>query len=548
MDLDETCIHSSPGQHRSAPRQPQRPGALSAQLQLLYQPIADLQHGGVIAVEVVGARQDPESSPATAERDGACAGQAGPIDTLGYRMLRHACQDLLAWRDAGLPAVRLAINLSTEQLGDSGLPHVIGAVLSEFGIAPAQLVLEIAETVLVEDAPNSAPALANLRALGVGLALDEFGTGSSSLSHLERFPLGRVKIHRDLTRNVASNPDDAALVKTIIAMAHHLGMQVAADGVDAETQCDFLRRNMCDHIQGVLFAAPVGAAGIATMLAAQHTLPAHLLRFIRSRKRTLLLVDDEPNIVSALKRLLRPDGYQILSAYSGQEGLEVLSQNEVDVIVSDQRMPGMLGADFLRAAKSRYPHTIRIMLSGYTELQSVTAAVNEGAIYKFLTKPWEDDQLRAHIADAFRLKEIADENARLNLELRTANHELAKANRKMAELLRQKQQQITLDATSLNVARELLQFLPLAIIGLDDDGNVAFVNAAADTLFLSHGAILGNEAAIVLPELFPGGALGNGKHTATIDGRPFEVLVHPMGNNSTSRGSLITISGCGERA
>ncbi len=546
MDLDETCIPALPGQPRAAPQQPH--GPWPAQPQLLYQPIADLQHGGILAVEVVGWRPDPDSGPATAERDAGCAGQAGPSDTAGHRMLRRACQDVRAWRAAGLPAVRLAINLSAEQLGDAGLPQVITATLSEFGIAPADLVLEIAEAVLVEAAANSAPALAILRALGVGLALDEFGTGSSSLGQLERFPLGRVKIHPDLTRNVASNPDDAALVKTIIAMAHHLGMQVAADGVRAEDQCNFLRRNMCDHIQGEFFASPVGAAGIAAMLAGQHTLPAHLLRFIRSRKRTLLLVDDEPNIVSALKRLLRPDGYQILSAYSGEEGLEVLSHNEVDVIVSDQRMPGMLGADFLRAAKSRYPHTIRIMLSGYTELQSVTAAVNEGAIYKFLTKPWEDEQLRAHIADAFRLKEIADENERLNLELRTANHELATANRKMAELLRQKQQQITLDATCLNVSRELLQFLPLAIIGLDDDGMLAFVNAAADRLFLSHGAILGNEAAIVLPELFTNGALGNGKHAATIGGRPFEVLVHPMGNNSTSRGSLITISGCGERA
>lgn len=261
------------------------------------------------------------------------------------------------------------------------------------------------------------------------------------------------------------------------------------------------------------------------------------------RKRTLLLVDDEPNIVSALKRLLRPDGYQILGAFSGQEGLDILSNHPIDVIVSDQRMPGMLGADFLRAAKSRYPHTIRIMLSGYTELQSVTAAVNEGAIYKFLTKPWEDGQLRAHIADAFRLKEIADENERLNLELRTANHELAMANRKMADLLHQNQQQITLDATCLNVSRELLQFLPLAIIGLDEDGMLAFVNAAADRLFASHGAILGNEAAIVLPELFSGGALGNGRHGATIGSRRFDVVVHPMGNNSSSRGSLITISG-----
>ncbi len=183
-------------------------------------------------------------------------------------------------------------------------------------------------------------------------------------------------------------------------------------------------------MQGYFFSTPLDAAAIATLLRDGQRLPAHLLR-IQKQKRTLLLVDDETNIVSALKRLLRRDDYQILTAHNGQEGLDVLAKNAVDVIVSDQRMPGMLGADFLRAAKGLYPDTIRIMLSGYTELQSVTDAVNEGAIYKFLTKPWEDDLLRGHIAEAFRLKEIADENERLNLELRTANHDLASANRRM---------------------------------------------------------------------------------------------------------------------
>ena len=522
MNRDQLHLSASPAEN-------------GGELHLLYQPIADLQHGGISAVEVVGC------CPAAA------GGQAGPVDTAGYRMLRRACQDLRAWRDAGLPAVRLAFNLSAGQLGDPGLSAAIAAALSESAIDASCLVLEIAEAVLVDDAGACSPALALLRAQGAALAMVQFSTGSSSLSHLERFQLGRVKIHRDLTRNVATSPDDAALVQTIIAMAHHLGLQVAADGVDTETQCDFLRRNMCDNIQGDFFGAASGAADIAALLAAGHTLPAHLLRFVRSRRRTLLLVDDEPNIVSALKRLVRPDGYQVLTAHNGQEGLEVLAHNEVDVIVSDQRMPGMLGADFLRAAKDLYPATIRIMLSGYTELQSVTAAVNEGAIYKFLTKPWEDAQLRGHIADAFSLKEIADENERLNLELRTTSHELAKANRKMEGLLRHKQKQITIGQTCLDVAHELLQFLPMAIIGLDDDGMVAFVNAAAETLFAEHGAILGNEAAIVLPELFPAGALGGGKHMATLGGRRFEIQVHPMGSGSSSSGSLITISGDGAR-
>lgn len=259
------------------------------------------------------------------------------------------------------------------------------------------------------------------------------------------------------------------------------------------------------------------------------------------RERKLLLVDDEPNIVSALKRLLRRDGYQIFCAANGQQGLDLLASETIDVIVSDQRMPGMIGADFLRKAKLLYPDTIRIMLSGYTELQSVTDAVNEGAIYKFLTKPWDDELLRGHIADAFRLKEISDENARLNLAIRRSNIELADANRMLAELLQEKQRQISRDEISLNIARELLQLLPLPVIGMDDDGMIAFTNSAADQIFQAGPALLGSQASAVLPGLFAQ-LLDADSHAAVIGGRSYQVEVHAMGRHSASRGSLIVLN------
>ncbi|WP_332847705.1 response regulator [Massilia sp. S19_KUP03_FR1] len=270
-------------------------------------------------------------------------------------------------------------------------------------------------------------------------------------------------------------------------------------------------------------------------------------------QRRLLLVDDEPNILHALKRLLRRDQYEIFTANDGAAGLAILAQHPVDVILSDQRMPGMLGADFLRKAKLQYPGTIRIMLSGYTELQSVTDAVNESAIYKFLTKPWDDEQLRGHIAEAFRVKEIADDNLRLHREVQTANLELAATNRRMEALLLENQRQISRDEISLNVAREILQQLPLPVIGLDDAGMIAFINSAAHHLFRHSGALLGESACSVLPDLFvraPDAGIDAGQgaytpsmcHTADIDGQSYAVVMYPMGASSTSRGSLITLS------
>ncbi|MCB1956985.1 MAG: response regulator [Rhodocyclaceae bacterium] len=132
-------------------------------------------------------------------------------------------------------------------------------------------------------------------------------------------------------------------------------------------------------------------------------------------ERHILLVDDEESILSAMKRLLRRDGYCIYTARSGQEGLELLASTPIGVIVSDQRMPTMSGAEFLGEVKRRYPDTMRIVLSGYTELNSITDAINKGAIYKFLTKPWDDDLLRAHIREAFEVFEMRSANRRLQM-------------------------------------------------------------------------------------------------------------------------------------
>jgi len=508
------------------------------ELQLLYQPLVDLCTGRITSLEALLRWAHPQRGLLSAADFIEVAEDSGLIGQIGDWVMRRACQDLRAWHHAGHLDAVVAINVSPKQLRDRQLAAGVAALLREYELPATALSMEVRETALLHDARAGELNLAQLKAMGVSLTLDDFGIGYSSLSHLKRLPFDFVKIDTAVIRDIITGSGDAAMAQTIIAMAHHLGIRVVAEGVETAAQCDFLRRHMCDLIQGHFFSPPAPAAVIASMLRDERALPQHMLR-TEARQRSLLLVDDEQNIVASLKRLLRRDNYQIHTAASGQEGLDVLARHTIDVIVSDQRMPGMIGADFLRKAKQLYPETIRIMLSGYTELQSVTDAVNEGAIYKFLTKPWDDGQLRAHIGDAFRLKEIADENGRLNLEVRAANLELATANRKMEELLREKQLQISRDEVSLSVSRELLQVLPLPVLGLDDDGLIAFVNGAADTLLRSSGALLGNEAGHVLPALFP---LAAGNHQADIDGRRFNVLVYPMGASSASRGSLIALS------
>lgn len=199
---------------------------------------------------------------------------------------------------------------------------------------------------------------------------------------------------------------------------------------------------------------------------------------------TLLLVDDEENILRALTRVLRRDGYRILTACCAQDGLRLLAQEpEVAVVISDQRMPGMTGAEFLGLVKDRHPATVRIMLSGYTDLRSVTDAVNEGAIYKFLTKPWDDDALRATVREAFACHGARDD----------AHPAAARVLEHSAPPLRCK--------PVTDVSEEILEHLPVGVLGMNDQGIIAVANRRAhEWLGASAGALQGCRARDILPE------------------------------------------------
>lgn len=159
-------------------------------------------------------------------------------------------------------------------------------------------------------------------------------------------------------------------------------------------------------------------------------------------ERTLLLVDDEEDITAALARLLRAGQYRILRAHSGKEGLALLAQNTVGVIVSDQRMPEMTGVEFLSQVRERYPKTIRMVLSGQADLAAVMDAINRGAVYKFLSKPWENSALLASVEEAFLYYEQLCEKDRLAAEIRQAKEQLEVINRQLAAAVESKENQI----------------------------------------------------------------------------------------------------------
>ena len=366
---------------------------------LHFQPKVALQSGQIVGAETLIRWQHPELGLVAPGDFIPLAEQCGLISPIGEWVMRQTCEVVRNWQAAGVVGVPVAVNLSAQQLHDAHMPQRFADLISEAGIAPHAIDFEVTETSLLRDRERAQTALNALREGGSHLALDDFGTGYSSLAFLRDFPVNVLKIDRSFVTDLHTDANSATIARTIIGMARSLKMRVVAEGVETAEQLRFLDRYRCDEMQGYLFSKPLPEAGFRQMLESGQVLD--LAGHGVDRTRTLLLLDDEPEMLSSLRRLFRRDGYRLLMAGSGEEALALLAGNEVQVILSDQRLKGMSGIDFLTQVKNRYPDTIRIILSGYTELSAVVNSVNQGAIYKFLTKPWDDDELREQIGDAF---------------------------------------------------------------------------------------------------------------------------------------------------
>jgi len=371
----------------------------AGQFVLHYQPKLDVISGEIVGAEALIRWQHPDKGLLAPTAFIALAEETGLIVPIGAWVINAVCAQQAIWIAEGLHAVPIAVNVSAVQLSKDFL-NTVRAALSKHSISGKLLELELTESALMNNEYQAVEVMQGLRELGSGLALDDFGTGYSSPAYLKRFAFDSVKIDSSFITDITRNPEDASIATAIIAMAHSLHLKVVAEGVETLGQFNYLRAQGCDQIQGFLFSPPVTEDVFASYLRSFRRM--HLPLPAPDDQQTLLVVDDEPHISAALFRMLRRDGYRILIAASGVEALEILAINRVQVIISDQRMPEMSGTEFLDKVRQMYPDTIRMILSGYTDLRVVTESVNRGAVFKFLTKPWDDDQLRDHVRDAFR--------------------------------------------------------------------------------------------------------------------------------------------------
>lgn len=224
-----------------------------------FQPVVDLRDGRIVACEALLRWQSPDRGLVMPERFIPLAEETGLIVPMGANVLGQACRQLRAWDQAGLPPLRMAVNVSVVQLRHSQFPATLSAVLKECGLAPQRIELEMTESVLANESELTL-TLNELAQIGVGLALDDFGTGYSSLSYLKRLRFDTLKIDRSFISDLPADVDDAAITRTILGIARDFGMATVAEGVETQEQFEFLRQGGGTYAQGYLFSRPLPAA------------------------------------------------------------------------------------------------------------------------------------------------------------------------------------------------------------------------------------------------------------------------------------------------
>ncbi|MEO7600841.1 MAG: EAL domain-containing protein [Gammaproteobacteria bacterium] len=233
---------------------------------LHYQPQFDLNDGSLVGFEVLIRWQRPGAGLVPPLEFIPLLEETGLIVPVGEWVLRTACAQHHAWRAAGLPPLRVAVNISGRQFNSGDLIKMIRRVMQDVRMDPEFLEFEITESIIMKNAVSAVEVLQAISTMGVRLAIDDFGTGYSSLSYLKRFPIDTLKIDQTFVRDITSDADDAAIVRATITLAHNLGIHVVAEGVETREQLEFLRAQGCDFAQGYFFSRPLPGDEIALLL------------------------------------------------------------------------------------------------------------------------------------------------------------------------------------------------------------------------------------------------------------------------------------------
>jgi diguanylate cyclase (GGDEF)-like protein/PAS domain S-box-containing protein len=370
------------------------------QLTLHYQVQVELRTGVIRGVEALLRWNHPELGLVMPSRFISIAEETGLIEPIGEWVLQRACMQNKAWQDAGIEPVRIAVNLSAKQLAVPGLVKRVADCLATTGLKPEYLELELTESASMSDPESTIPLFHEMKALGISISIDDFGTGYSNMQYLTNLPIDCLKLDGSFVRHVTRDPGRLAIVEAVIAMAHRLGLKTVGEMAETDGQILRLAESGCDYVQGHYFSAALPADECAVLLR-ESRLPLPQAQLNQHAMRTLLILDDEPLVISALRRALNKEDYRVISACNADEAFEQLAQHRVDVVLSDLTLPGQNGIEFLSKVMKMYPQVVRLILTGRRDFEAATDAINRGAVHRYLTKPWKNGELRDVLAEAF---------------------------------------------------------------------------------------------------------------------------------------------------
>ncbi|MFZ3045588.1 MAG: response regulator [Desulfatirhabdiaceae bacterium] len=197
---------------------------------------------------------------------------------------------------------------------------------------------------------------------------------------------------------------------------------------------------------------------------------------------TVLCVDDEPNVLNALRRLFRKENFHLLTTSNGPDAIQILSRHPVNLIITDHRMPAMSGVDLLAEVRNRFPDVMRIILTGYTEVDMIADSINKGNIYKFILKPWDDQHLVLEIRQALDQHRLMATNKKLHEEIIRQNAALKQMNDQLEHLVRERTLEIALQNRALELSRAILDDLPIPIIGVSTENMIVLTNRAVNQM------------------------------------------------------------------
>ncbi len=256
-------------------------------------------------------------------------------------------------------------------------------------------------------------------------------------------------------------------------------------------------------------------------------------------KISILLVDDERNVLRSISRLFMDENYEVLTAASCEEGLETLKRRHVQIVISDYRMPSFNGVEFLKQVRSMHPDAIRIVLSGYADSGAIVSAINEGEIYKFIPKPWNDDELKVTVRNALERYFLCKENTELALDLKKKNEALSGLNEELKKLLAEKSARLEFEGMIASVFQDVVEMVPLGILGVDTDDMVVLCNPAWQALSGKNYCGLGEK----VQREMPGNVAGVIKVLKGDEAGKITVHTQINGTNGTLVGSAMSGNG-----